>query len=72
MSEKRTIETIRAAVTLFDEEGKPVTGTPDEGAVIRVKRAGKPLIPIQEIMQDLKAAYPGVTWKFGESKPIVV
>jgi hypothetical protein len=72
MPENRTIETIRAAVTLIDEENKPVTGTPDEGSVIRVKRAGKPVIPIQEIMQGLKAAYPGVTWKFGESKPIVV
>lgn len=72
MPEKRTIEVIRAAVTLLDEEGNPVPGNPMEGSVIRVKRAGKAVIPIQEIMQELKAAYPGVTWKFGESKPIVV
>jgi hypothetical protein len=72
MPEKRTIETVRAAVTLIDEEGNPVPGAPEEGSVIRVKRAGKAVIPIQEIMQELKAAYPGVTWKFGESKPIVV
>jgi hypothetical protein len=72
MSEIRTIETIRAAVTLIDEDGKPVSGTPEEGSIIRVKRAGKPVIPIQEIMQALRAAYPGVTWTFGDSKPIVV
>lgn len=72
MAEKRTIEQIRDAVNLFDKEGNPVSGLPEEGSVIRVKRAGKPLIPIQEIMNELKSAYPGVTWKFGESTPIVV
>ena len=71
MPEKRTLETIRAAVTLIDENGKSVVGIPEEGSVIRVKRAGKAVIPIQEIMQELKSSYPGVTWKFGESKPIV-
>lgn len=72
MAEKRTIEMIRAAVTLVDEEGKTISGIPEKGSVIRVKRAGKPVIPIQEIMQGLKTSYPGVTWLFGESKPIVV
>lgn len=71
MKKERTIEDIRAAITMTNEDGTPAPQDLDIGSVIRIRRAGKAVIPIQEIMRELKAAYPQVTFLFGQSKPIV-
>jgi hypothetical protein len=54
-----TFDDMEAAVAL---DGKIA-----EGATVYVRRsAGKPTIPIQEILQAFRAKYPQTTFKFGD------
>jgi hypothetical protein len=72
LSAAQSIESIRAAVLLTGVDGVPIQGNPVEGSRIKIKRAGKPVIPIQIILRALRAAYPDVTFHFGDARVTVI
>lgn len=72
LSAAQSIESVRAAVVLTSEDGTPIQGDPIKGSRIKIKRAGKPVIPIQIILRELRAAYPGVTFNFGDARVSVI
>jgi hypothetical protein len=50
-----------------------LSATPAKGATIKVKRAGKTKeLPIQFIINRLRAEYPETTFVFGGPKPLAV
>jgi hypothetical protein len=72
LSSASSIESIRSAVLLTEVDGVPIKGEPAKGSSIRIKRVGKPVIPIQIILRELRAAYPGVTFHFGDARVTVI
>jgi hypothetical protein len=66
-----TMDDILASVTLIDEAtGKPVTSIPDGGKLV-VKRVGQRVIPIQQILRDLRAKFPDAVFTFGAANVIL-